>query len=78
MSGTPSARSRAQRHFKSSEQREDAMRAEIERERAAVDAKTVRLKTLRLAKEAEEQIETDRLAAEKREKNQHCREKSGN
>ena len=68
MSRTPSARSRAQSHFKSSEQREDAMRAEIEKERAAVDAKTARLKALRLAKEAEEQIETDRLAAEMREK----------
>jgi hypothetical protein len=65
MSSTPSARSRAQSHFKSSEHREDAIRAELEKERAAVDARTARLKALRLAKEAEERVEAARLAAEK-------------
>ena len=65
MASPPNARNRAQSHFKSSEQREDAIRAEVEKERAAVDAKTARLKTLRLAKEAEDKVEADRLAAEK-------------
>ena len=68
MASSPDARNRAQSHFKSSDQREDAIRAEIEKERAAVDAKTARLKALRLAKEAEDRIEADRLAAEKRDK----------
>lgn len=63
MSNPPSARNRAQSHFKSSDQRQDAIGAEREKERAAVDAKTARLKALRLAKQAEDQIEADRLAA---------------
>ena len=46
------AGSRAQQLFRASEQREATVRAEIEKERAAVAAKTVRLKALRLAKEA--------------------------
>lgn len=62
------ARKRAQTHFKSSEQREDAIRAEIEKERAAVEAKTAKLRALRLARETEEKAEADRLAAEKVEK----------
>ena len=62
------ARNRAQTHFKSSEQREDAIRAEIEKSRAAVDAKTARLKALRLAKEAEDRAAAERLAAEQAEK----------
>lgn len=62
------ARNRAQTHFKSSEQRESAVRAEMEKERAAVDAKTAKLRALRLAKEAEDKAEADRLAAEKAEK----------
>jgi hypothetical protein len=46
--------SRAQAVFTASEQRDKSVRAEIEKERAATDAKTVRLKALRLAREAEE------------------------
>lgn len=46
--------SRAQAVFTASEQRDKSVRAEIEKERAATDAKTARLKALRLAKEAEE------------------------
>ncbi|MBU6473516.1 MAG: hypothetical protein KGJ75_11425 [Alphaproteobacteria bacterium] len=77
MSNPPNARSRAQSHFKSSEQREDAIRTQIEKERAAVDAKTARLKALRLAKEAEQKIEADRLAAEKsQEKARNAAEKA--
>ena len=58
------ARNRAQTHFKSSEQRDDAIRAELEKERNAVETKTAKLKALRMAKEAEDKIEADRLAAE--------------
>ena len=38
------------------------MKQEIEKERAASAAKTAKLKALRLAKEAEDKIEGDRLA----------------
>jgi hypothetical protein len=46
--------SRAHAVFTASEQRDKSVRAEIEKERAATDAKTARLKSLRLAREAEE------------------------
>jgi hypothetical protein len=46
--------SRAQAVFTASEQRDRLVRTEIEKERAATDAKTARLKALRLAREAEE------------------------
>ena len=49
--------SRAQAVFTASEQRDKSVRAEIEKERAATDAKTARLKALRLAREAEEAAE---------------------
>jgi hypothetical protein len=65
MTSTPNMRNRAQSYFKSSEQRENSIRAELEKERAAVDAKTARLRTLRLAKEAEDKIEADRQTAAK-------------
>lgn len=45
---------RAQAVFTASEQRDKSVRAEIEKERAATDAKTARLRALRLAKEAED------------------------
>jgi uncharacterized protein YqfA (UPF0365 family) len=48
------ARTRAEAHFSASEQRDAMVKAEIAKERAATDAKTARLKALRLAKEAEE------------------------
>jgi hypothetical protein len=48
------AQTRAQAHFTASEQRDKSVRAEIEKERAATNAKTARLKALRLAKEAED------------------------
>jgi hypothetical protein len=67
MTSTPSARSRAQSHFKSPQQRDDAVRDQIEKDRAVVDAKTARLKALRMAKQAEEKIEADRLVAQKNE-----------
>ena len=67
MTSTPSVRSRAQSHFKSPQQRDDAVRTQIEKDRAVVDAKTARLKALRLAKQAEDKIEADRLVAQKSE-----------
>lgn len=51
-------RNRAQQHFTSSEQRDDQIKQIIEKERAATDAKTAKLRALRLAKE-----EADRVAA---------------
>jgi hypothetical protein len=62
-------RRNAQSHFTHTERRDELVRQEIEKERAAVDAKTAKLKALRLAKEASERAEGERLAAE--------REKSG-
>ena len=49
-------------NFSASEQRSRAVLDQIEKERVASDAKTARLKALRLAKEAED-AETARLAA---------------
>ncbi|MGB8366453.1 MAG: hypothetical protein ACLQUZ_14345 [Rhizomicrobium sp.] len=47
-----SARRRAQNLFTASEQRDSLVRQEIEKERTASEAKTAKLKALRLAKEA--------------------------
>src|SRR5437763_14746594 len=55
----------AQSHFTHTERRDELVRAEIEKERAAVDAKTAKLKALRLAKEASERAEAERVAAER-------------
>jgi hypothetical protein len=52
------ARKRAQNHFAASEQRDTLVKQIIEAERAAVNAKTAKLRALRLAKE-----EADRQAA---------------
>jgi hypothetical protein len=46
--------SRAQAAFTASEQRDAMVRQMIDKERAATDAKTVKLRALRLAREAEE------------------------
>ena len=51
------ARTRALNQFFASDRRDEQAKAEIAKERAAVDAKTARLRALRLAKE-----EADRLA----------------
>ena len=59
------ARRTAQSHFTHTERRDEMVRAEIAKERAAVDAKTARLRALRLAKEANEKAEADRAAAER-------------
>lgn len=52
------ARKRAQNHFTASEQRDSLVKQMIASERAAVDAKSAKLRALRLAKE-----EADRQAA---------------
>ena len=62
---TDSARRRAQNHFTASEQRDTLVRREIEKERAASNAKTAKLKALRLAKEAADKEAADKLAEEK-------------
>lgn len=46
--------SRAQAAFSASEQRDRLVREMVEKDRAATDAKTARLRALRLAKEASE------------------------
>jgi hypothetical protein len=58
-------RRNAQSHFTHTERRDELVRQEIEKERAAVDAKTAKLRALRLAKEASERAEAERLAAER-------------
>ena len=52
------ARKRAQNHFTATEQRDSLVKQMIASERAALDAKTAKLRALRLAKE-----EADRQAA---------------
>ena len=56
------ARRKAQNHFVVREQRDSAIKLEIDRMRAANDAKTVKLRALRLAKEEIDREEA-RLAA---------------
>jgi len=56
------ARRKALNHFAVREQRDSAIKLEIDRMRAATDAKTLKLRALRLAKE-EVDAETARLAA---------------
>jgi hypothetical protein len=68
MAGPPkpqgdAARRAAQTHFTQSEQRDKAIKQEIEKERAASAAKTARLRALRLAKEASERKEAERTKA---------------
>lgn len=48
------ARGKAQKYFTQSEQRDTLVKQEIEKERAAFDARTAKLRALRLAKEAAE------------------------
>ncbi len=62
------AQARAQTHFKSAARREETARAEIAKERAAVDTKTAKLKALRLAKEAEDRVAAEQDAAAAAEK----------
>lgn len=59
------ARGKAQKYFTQSEHRDTLVKQEIEKERAAVDAKTAKLRALRLAKEAADREAAEKLAAEK-------------
>jgi hypothetical protein len=54
---SPEAAEKAKQLFRASEQRDQAIRNEIEKERSAVAAKTARLKALRLAKEESDRAE---------------------
>jgi hypothetical protein len=54
MNDKNAARARAEAVFSASEMRDAAVKEEIARQRAATDAKTARLRALRLAREAEE------------------------
>ena len=56
-------RRKALNHFTVREQRDSAIKLEIDRERAATDAKTDKLRALRLAKEVSD-AEEARLAAQ--------------
>lgn len=53
------AKTRAQNHFQAAERRDEFVRNELARERAATDAKTAKLRALRLAKEEEERQAAD-------------------
>ncbi|HKD22393.1 MAG TPA: hypothetical protein VKB71_10280 [Rhizomicrobium sp.] len=48
----PDARSKAESAFSASQQRDESIKQEIAKEQARVDAKTAKLRALRLAKEA--------------------------
>jgi hypothetical protein len=65
MKAQDAVRKNAQNYFTQSEQRDKLLRQEIEKERAASAAKTAKLRALRLAKEAADKAEADKLAAEK-------------
>ena len=58
------ARGKAQKYFTQSEHRDTLVKQEIEKERAAVDAKTAKLRALRLAKEAADREAAEKIAAE--------------
>ncbi len=64
------ARKTAQTHFTQSERRDELVKQELEKERAATDAKTAKLRALRLAKEeadrAEEALKPKPVAKTKR------------
>lgn len=53
------ARGRAEAMFTASEQRDVAMQEQIKKQRAANDAKTARLRALRLAKEAADKAQSE-------------------
>ena len=53
------ARTRAQSHFAAAEQRDETVKQIIAGERAALEAKTAKLRALRLAKEAQERETAD-------------------
>jgi len=62
------ARGRAEAMFTASEQRDAAVHEQIKKERAASDAKTARLRALRLAKEAADKAQAESGESEGGEK----------
>jgi hypothetical protein len=54
MADKTTARSRADTHFSAAEARDQLVKTELAKERIAFDDRTVKLKALRLAREAEE------------------------
>lgn len=58
------AKRKAQNHFTASEQRDALVRQEIEKERTVLAARTAKLRALRLAKEADDKAEAERIARE--------------
>jgi hypothetical protein len=60
---TSATRRNAESHFTAAEARDAMIKTETAKERAAFEARTIKLKALRLAKEAEDKIEKDRLDA---------------
>ncbi len=54
MADKSAARTRAETHFSASEQRDAMVKDQLAKESAAFDARTLKLRALRLAKEAEE------------------------
>ena len=63
MADKTAARTRAETHFSASEARDLLVKTELAKERIAFDARTVKLKAMRLAHEAEKAEEKARLAA---------------
>jgi hypothetical protein len=55
---------KAQSHFLQHEQRTELVKREVEKEREMLAARTAKLKLLRLAKEADDKIVAEKLAAE--------------
>ena len=56
------ARRKANNHFAAAEARDTLVKTEQAKERAAFETKTAKLKALRLAKEAADAVEDERLA----------------
>jgi colicin import membrane protein len=56
------ARRKANNHFTAAEARDTLVKNELQKERAAFETKTAKLKALRLAKEAADAVEEERLA----------------
>jgi hypothetical protein len=62
---TNGARNKAQSHFETAEARTNLVKKIVEGERAAMDAKTAKLRALRLAKEEADRLEAEKAEAEK-------------
>ena len=63
MADNPDARRNAESRFQASESRNKQIKAEIAKENAAFDARTIKLRAQRLAVEEEARVEKARLAA---------------